>query len=78
VTDGPENLTLIYLRRMDGKLDQMMATLGDHGRRLTTLEIAVANLAATEASHYAHTTLRIDHLSERIDRIERRLELTSG
>jgi hypothetical protein len=63
---------------MDGKLDQVMATLGDHGRRLTTLEIAVGNLAATELSHYANTSLRMDQMSERIGGIERRLALTSG
>jgi hypothetical protein len=78
MTDGPENLTLAYLRRLDGKLDQVLATQGDHGRRLTTLEIAVGNLAATELNHYANTALRMDQMSERIDRIERRLELTSG
>jgi hypothetical protein len=76
--DGPENLNLVYLRRMDGKLDQAMTVLGDHGGRLTALETAVANLAAAEASHYASTALRMDYRSERIDRVERRLGLTSG
>jgi hypothetical protein len=78
VAEVPENLTLAYLRRMDGKLDQVMTVLGVHGRRLTALEIAVANLAAAEASHYANTALRMDQMSDRIDRIERRLELAPG
>jgi hypothetical protein len=78
MTDGPENLTLVLLRRLDGKIDQILATQTDHGRRLTTLEVAVGNLAATELSHYANTAMRMDQMSERIDRIERRLELSGG
>lgn len=75
MSDQPENLMLIYLRRLDGKLDQMMDTLRDHGRRLTGLELAVGNLAATEMSHYANTALRMDAFEGRLDRIERRLEI---
>jgi hypothetical protein len=78
VADEPENLALVYLRRLDGKIDQVLATQGDHGRRLTALEVAVGNLASTELSHYANTAMRIDNMSERIDRIERRLDLTTG
>jgi hypothetical protein len=75
MSDQPENLMLVYLRRLDAKMDQIVDTLGDHGRRLTALEVAVSNLAATEASHYANTMLRIDGLSDRITRVERRLDL---
>lgn len=78
MTDGPENLTLVFLRRLDTKIDQVLATQGDHGRRLTTLEVSVGNLAATELNHYANTAMRMDQMSERIDRIERRLELNEG
>ena len=77
MSEGPETLTLIYLRRLDAKIDQILATQGDHGRRLTTLEISVGNLAATELSHYANTAMRMDQVSERIDRIERRLHIGS-
>ena len=75
MSDQPENLMLVYLRRLDGKMDQVIETQRDHGRRLTALEIQVGNLAATEMSHYANTNLRIDHLESRLDRIERRLDL---
>ena len=51
MSDQPENLMLVYLRRLDAKIDQIVDTLSDHGRRLTALEVAVSNLAATEASH---------------------------
>ncbi len=75
MSDEPENLILVFLRRLDAKLDQLVDTLSDHGRRLTALGVAVSNLAATEASHYANTMLRIDGLSARITRVERRLDL---
>ncbi len=75
MSDQPENLLLVYLRRLDAKLDQVIETQKDHGRRLTALEIQVGNLAATEMSHYANTNLRIDNIEKRLDRIERRLDL---
>jgi hypothetical protein len=75
MSEEPDNFILVFLRRLDGKIDQVLQTLGDHGRRLTALELAVGNLAATEMSHYANTAMRIDNMSERIDRIERRLDL---
>jgi hypothetical protein len=45
MTDELDNLILVYLRRLDAKLDSMIEVLADNGRRLTSLEIAVANLA---------------------------------
>ena len=75
MSDEPQNLTLVYLRRLDAKLDQVIETQRDHGRRLTSLEIAVGNAAATEMNHYANTSLRADRVDDRLDRIERRLDL---
>jgi hypothetical protein len=75
MSDQPENLMLVDLRRLDSKLDNVIATLADHGRWLTMLEIALGNLAATELSHYANTAIRVDRIEERLDRIERRLDL---
>jgi hypothetical protein len=74
----PDSRMPVYLRRLDAKVDQVIETQGDHGRRLTSLETAVGHLAATQASHYANTMLRIDGLSSRLDRVERRLELASA
>ncbi len=77
MSDEPDNLILVYLRRLDAKLDGVTDVLADHGGRLTSLEIAVANLAATEASHYANLALRVDRVEERLLRIERRLDLAT-
>jgi hypothetical protein len=75
MSESPENLTLVYLRRLDAKLDNVIETQRDHGRRLTSLEISLGNLAASEVSHYANTAMRADRTDERLDRIERRLDL---
>jgi len=75
MSDQPENIMLVYLRRIDAKLDRLAEDVADLKQRMTALEIQVANLAATEASHYGNTSLRIDRIEARLDRIERRLDL---
>jgi hypothetical protein len=76
MTDEPESLTRRFLRRLDTKMDQVIDTVREHSQRLTALEIAVGNLAAAEMTHYASTAARVDRMGERLDRIERRLDLT--
>ena len=75
MSDEPDNLTLVFLRRLDTKMDRVIEDVADVKQRLTTLEIQVGQMVATEASHYAQTMLRIDRVEVRIDRIERRLDL---
>jgi hypothetical protein len=82
MSDDPNKNVLDYLRgsfaRVDAKLDRITEDLGDARRRLTTLEIQVGNFVATEQSHYAQTMLRLDDFATRLDRIERRLDLTDA
>ncbi len=72
---------LDYLReqfdRLDLKLDRLTADLGEIRQRLTTLEIQGGGFVATEQSHYGQTMLRLDRFGDRLDRIERRLDLAS-
>jgi len=75
MSDEPENLTLVFLRRLDAKMDRVLEDMGDVKHRLTTLEIQVGQLVSTEASHYACTAMRLDRVEQRLDRIERRLDL---
>jgi len=75
VVDAPENLTLVYLRRLDAKLDQVIETLRDHGRRLTSTEINVAGVAAGSMSGQANLSLRADAFDERLSRLERRFDM---
>jgi hypothetical protein len=79
MSDDPNKSVLDFLRvQFDGvrssiaKLDIKVAELS---QRMTTLEIQVGGLIASEQSHYAVTMQRIDGLERRLDRIERRLDL---
>lgn len=75
MSDGPDNLKLVYLRRIDAKVDALRDDMTEVKQRLTTLEMQVGNLVATEQGHYAQVMLRLDRHEKRLDRIERRLDL---
>ena len=60
----PDNITLVYLRRLDEKLDRLIDDMHDVKSRLTAVE---ENLAGVQR--------RIDRMEVRLDRIERRLDL---
>lgn len=67
----PENLMLIYLRRIDEKVDLLIEDVRDVKRRLTSLEMAVAQIHGD----FAGQSMRIDRLENRLDRIESRLDI---
>lgn len=67
MSDGPENLTLRYLRAIDEKLDRALEELGDLKIRTTSVEQALAGV-----------NRRLDRADARLDRIERRLNLVDA
>lgn len=75
MSDEPDNLVLVFLRRLDGKMDDLRADMADLKQRQTTLEVQVGHLNATESSHYGQIMLRLDRLETRLERIARRLDL---
>ncbi len=75
MSDQPENLVLVLLRRLDASMGVLRADMAEVKQRLTTIEIQIANLSSTESSHYAQTMLRSDRHEARLERIERRLDL---
>jgi len=75
MNEDPENLTLVFLRRLDGKLDRLIEDMREVKLRLTTVATTLGNLAATEMSHYAITSGRVDCIDDRLDRMEKRLNL---
>ncbi len=75
MVDEPENLVLRYLRRIDESAGQLRDDMREVKARLTSVEVAVSNLASMEMSHYATTADRLDRLTARVERIERRLDL---
>jgi hypothetical protein len=79
VTENVENLLLEHMKRFQSTLDRIERTLGEHTARLANLEGGqaaiiqhLAHLAAADAAQQ----LASDNLSARLDRIERRLELS--
>jgi hypothetical protein len=65
MADTPENLVLMMLRKMDTKLDRVVEDLRDLKVRVTHLEEGQAGIHR-----------RLDRIDERLDRAERRLELS--
>ena len=78
MSDEPENLTLVYLRRLDVKMDGLVQDIADLKHRMTAVEIQLGSMASTEQSHYASLALRLDRHEARLERIERRLDLVEG
>ena len=59
----PDNVALVYLRRIDEKVDRVIEDVRDIKFRVTNLKEGQAGI------------LRLDRVDARLDRIERRLDL---
>jgi len=59
----PDNVALVYLRRIDEKVDRVIEDVRDIKFRVTNLEEGQAGI------------LRLDRVNARLDRIELRLDL---
>ena len=67
MTDEPENLMLVILRRMESKLDRVIDDVQDLKVRTTAVEEALVGVHR-----------RLDRLENRVERIERRLDLVDA
>jgi hypothetical protein len=47
MSDQPDNLLLVMLRRMDAKLDGIAADIADLKHRMTAVEIQLGSMAST-------------------------------
>jgi K+/H+ antiporter YhaU regulatory subunit KhtT len=73
-----ENLMLEHLKRFQATLDRMDRRIGELTVRQTETHSAVLALRrdqVTDAEVVAHVQVQVDGLSERLDRVERRLDL---
>jgi hypothetical protein len=64
--------------RVETRLERIDLTLREHGQRLTILEAQMAQLSASEQGHYAAIMQRLDGTNDRLERLERRLDLVEG
>jgi archaellum component FlaC len=67
MADEPDNIVLVYLRRMDEKLDRLAADVNDVKIRVTGVEEGLAGV-----------NRRLDRIEARLDRVERRTDLVGG
>jgi septal ring factor EnvC (AmiA/AmiB activator) len=74
MTDNVENMMLVFLRRIDERLDRMEGDLGDIKLRMTASEEHLASMMMSLAG----VNSRMDKIDARLVRIERRLELTEA
>jgi len=64
MSDQPDNLALVFLRRIDASQAEMRQDIREIKERLGFLE-----------GTYASVSRRVDRMDERLERIERRLDL---
>lgn len=79
MTENIENLILEHLERFQIGQDRIERKLEEVVTRLGALEIGVASVRrdfAHAEENAAAISVRVDRLNERLDRIERRLELS--
>jgi outer membrane murein-binding lipoprotein Lpp len=50
MSEPPDNLVLVYLRRIDGKIDQLIEDVQDLKRCLTSLEYQMASFRSEMAA----------------------------
>lgn len=78
MTDNTENLILEHLKRFQAGQDRIERELKEIKGRLSQIEISMAGVRgdiAHIAGDQARQQVTMDSLSDRIERIERRLEL---
>jgi predicted nucleic acid-binding Zn-ribbon protein len=74
MAEEPENLVLVYLRRIDAKIDRLAEDVGDLRQRLTSLDEQIVRIRGDMVA----MSTRIDGIRARLDRIERRLDLVGS
>lgn len=78
MTDNVENPILEHLKRFQGTLERIERKVDEHTQRLASLENTMASVKRDTADIYtelAGQNFRSDRINERIERIEKRLEL---
>ena len=81
MADSIENLILEHLRAIRADIGGIKEDMREIKQRLTSLETAVVGLRRDNANLYGDVIdqqARYDRLVERVERIERRLDLAEG
>ncbi len=79
MTEEPENLTLVFMRRLDGKMDALIHDVREVKVRqteTTRLLVSLRRDIVNEEETSARVQAEVDRLRNEIDRIKTRLDLT--
>ena len=79
--ENVDNIILEHLRHIRGRVDQVADDMTDLKHRMSSLEhsmVAVKREVASGDETDARQQISLDKLVERIDRIERRLEISNA
>ncbi len=78
MSDNIENIVLEHLRHIRGRVDQIADDMSDLKHRMSSLELSIVSVKH-EVAHGDETDARqqvtLDRIVDRIQRIEKRLEL---
>ena len=80
MTDNVENLMLEHLKRFQATLERLDSRIEELAVRQTETHTAVIGLRrdqVSDAEVSAHLQVQLDRVRTRLDRIERRIELTN-
>ena len=81
MSENVDNIILEHLRHIRGRVDQVADDMSDLKHRMSSLEhamVAVKREVASGDETDARQQVSIDKLVERIERIERRLEIANA
>ena len=81
MSEKVENLILEHLRGMRGSQDRVEQELREIKNRITNLESGVAGIRrewAHDNDKIVQQQIGLDHLNERIEKIEKRLDIANG
>lgn len=80
MSDNVENLILEHMKRMQAEMAAIRQDTAEIKSRLGSIETGIGRIAQGDASNYAEIIENrhmYDRLAERIERLERRLELAN-
>ncbi|MDQ3080057.1 MAG: hypothetical protein M3R03_08685 [Pseudomonadota bacterium] len=80
MTENVENLMLEHLKRFQGTIERIDRKLGESTTRQTETHSAVLGLRrdqVNDAESSAHLQIQLDDVRDRLERLERRLDLAN-
>ena len=78
MADTSDNLTLHFLRRIDSNVASLRGDVSELKQRMSDVERQLGRNAALEMEHFASVMGRMDRLEDRIERIERRVDISNA